>query len=132
MDLENLAARLDDAADRVGPEIKRTVRSQADRLRDAIRQNASGRPGPNVITGAYRASWRVEDFAVADGGGAEIGTDKPQGRRLEFGFYDMTDSLGRHFFQPPYAHVEPAVNALSPQIEAAFRATLDDIFGGGA
>lgn len=132
MDLEDLASRLDDAADRVGPKIQHTVRRQADRLRNAIRQNASGRPGPNVITGAYRASWRVEDFPVPNGGGAEIGTDKPQGRRLEFGFYDMTDSIGRHYFQPPFPHVEPAVNTLSPQIQAAFRETLDDIFGGGA
>jgi hypothetical protein len=130
MDLNDLADRLDQAADRVGPEVRRTVRRQADRLRDRIRANASGRPGPNVITGAYRSSWRVEEFAVPHGGGAEIGTDKPQGRRLEFGFFDMTDSLGRHYFQPPFPHVEPTVNELSPQIEAAFRAALDDIFGG--
>lgn len=78
MDLGDLADRLDAAADRVGPEVRRTVRSQADRLRDAIRQNASGRPGPNVITGQYRASWTVEDFAVPHGGGAEIGTQQPQ------------------------------------------------------
>lgn len=130
MDLGDLADRLDAAADRVGPEIQRTVRSQADRLRDAIRRNASGRPGPNVITGAYRASWRVEEFAVPHGGGAEIGTDKPQGRRLEFGFVGA-DSLGRIYNQPPFAHVEPALNELSPQIQAAFRTALDDIFGGG-
>ncbi|MFE7780266.1 HK97 gp10 family phage protein [Streptomyces nigrescens] len=132
MDLGDLADRLDQAADRVGPETQRTVRRQADRLRDAIRQNASGRPGPNVITGQYRASWSVEEFPVPDGGGAEIGTRQPQGRRLEFGFYDMTDSIGRHYFQPPFPHVEPAVNTLSPQIQAAFREALDDIFGGGS
>ncbi|MGY5127276.1 HK97 gp10 family phage protein [Streptomyces nigrescens] len=132
MDLGELADRLDAAAGRVGPEIQRTVRSQADRLRDAIRQNTSGRPGPNVITGAYRASWTVEDFAVPNGGGADIGTRQPQGKRLEFGFYDMTDSLGRHYFQPPFPHVEPAVNTLAPQIQAAFREALDNIFGGGA
>lgn len=131
MDLGQLADRLDQAADRVGPEVRRTVHRQADKLRDAIRQNASGRPGPNVITGAYRSSWRVEEFPVPDGGGAEIGTDKPQGRRLEFGFYDMTDSLGRHYFQPPFPHVEPAVNELSPSYQQAFRDALDTIFGSG-
>lgn len=131
MDLEDLADRLDQAADRVGPEIQRTVRRQADALRDRIRANASGRPGPNVITGAYRASWNVEDFPVPNGGGAEVGSNAPQAKRLEFGFYDMTDSLGRHFFQPPYAHVEPAVNELSPLYQQAFRTALDDIFGSG-
>lgn len=130
MDLDDLADRLEEAADRVGPEIRRTVRRQADQLRDRIRDNASGRPGPNIITGRYRASWSVEEFPVPHGGGADVGTRQPQGRRLEFGFWDMTDSLGRHFFQPPYPHVEPAVTVLSSQYEQAFRDALNDIFGG--
>lgn len=130
MDLAELADRLTHAADRVGPEVQRTVRRQADALRDRIRANASGPPGPNVITGRYRESWAIEEFPVPNGGGAEVGTRQPQGRRLEFGFYDMTDSLGRHYFQPPFPHVEPAVTELSSRYEQAFRATLDDIFGG--
>lgn len=130
MDLGELADRLEQAAARVGPETQRTVHRQAEELRDTIRANASGRPGPNVITGAYRQSWRIETFAVPNGGGAEVGTDKPQGRRLEFGFFDMTDSLGRHYFQPPFPHAEPAVTELSARYEQAFRSTLDDIFGG--
>lgn len=129
MDLNELADRLERAADRVGPEVNRTVQQQARLARALIMERASGRPGPNVITGAYRSSWRVEPFAVADGGGAEIGTSKPQGRRLEYGFWDMTDSIGRHFFQPPYPHVEPAVNELSPEYEQAFADALDRIFG---
>jgi hypothetical protein len=130
MDLDELADRLDRAADRVGPEANRTVQQQARLARVLIQQNASGRPGPNVITGAYRSSWRIEPFAVPDGGGAEVGTDKPQGRRLEYGFYDMTDSIGRHYYQPPFPHVQPAVNDLSDQYQQAFREALDRIFGG--
>jgi len=130
MDLGELAARLDQAADRVGPEVQRTVNRQATLLRAMIRGNASGRPGPNIITGRYWASWRTQEFPVPDGGGADVGTNEPQGKRLEFGFFDMTDSLGRHYFQPPYPHVEPAVNALSPQYQQAFRDALGDIFGG--
>jgi hypothetical protein len=130
MDLDELADRLDRAADRVGPEGNRTVQQQARLARVLIQQNASGRPGPNVITGAYRSSWRIEPFAVPDGGGAEVGTDKPQGRRLEYGFYDMTDSIGRHFYQPPFPHVQPAVNDLSAEYQQAFREALDRIFGG--
>ena len=130
MDLDELAGRLLQAADRVGPETNRTVQQQGRLLRALIRENASGRPGPNVITGDYRGSWRIEAFAVADGGGADVGTDRPQGRRLEYGFYDMTDSLGRHFFQVPRPHVEPAVNELSDQYEQAFHQALDRIFGG--
>ncbi|WP_039942980.1 HK97 gp10 family phage protein [Streptomyces himastatinicus] len=132
MDLDELGDRLEEAADRVGPELNRTVQQQARLARALIRERASGRPGPNIITGAYVASWQIEPFAVPDGGGAEVGTRKPQGRRLEFGFYDMTDSIGRHFFQVPRPHVEPAVNELSPEYEAAFADALDRIFGGGA
>lgn len=132
MDLDEFAGRLEAAANRVGPEIRNTVSRQATLLRAMIRGNASGRPGPNIITGRYWLSWSIEEGILPDGGEAEIGTRQPYGRRLEFGFWDMTDSIGRHFFQPPYPHVEPAVNALSPQYEQAFRAALDDIFGGGA
>jgi hypothetical protein len=130
MDLDELAGRLERSAIRVGPEVDRTVQQQARLLRALIMENASGRPGPNVITGDYRGSWRVEPFGVPDGGGAEVGTDRPQGRRLEFGFYDMTDSIGRHFFQVPRPHVEPSVNELSPEYADAFTDALDRIFGG--
>lgn len=129
MDFDDLADRLEQASDRVGPEVDRTVQQQGRLLRALIMENASGRPGPNVITDQYRTSWKPEPFAVPNGGGVVIGTRKPQGRRLEFGFYDMTDSIGRHFFQPPFPHVEPAVNELSPEYEQAFRQALDRIFG---
>ena len=131
MDLDELGDRLNEAADRVGPEVNRTVQQQARLLRALIMERASGRPGPNVITDQYRPSWKREPFPVPDGGGAEVGTRKPQGRRLEYGFYDMTDSIGRHFFQVPRPHVEPAVNELSPEYQQAFADALDRIFGGG-
>ena len=129
MDLDDLAGRLEQAADRVGPEVNRTVQQQARLARALIREHASGRPGPNIITGAYVASWQIEPFPVPNGGGADVGTQKPQGRRLEYGFYDMTDRIGRHFFQVPRPHVEPAVNELSPEYERAFTDALDRIFG---
>jgi hypothetical protein len=129
MDLDELADRLEQAAGRVGPETNRTVQQQARLARALIRERASGRPGPNIITGQYVASWRIEPFPVPDGGGAVVGTNAPQGRRLEYGFYDMTDSIGRHFFQVPRPHVEPAVNELSPEYERAFGDALDRIFG---
>lgn len=130
MDLDELADRLETAADRVGPEVNRTVQQQARLLRAMIRWNASGRPGPNIISGDYFDSWGpAQPFAVPDGGGATLGTTQPYGRRLEFGFWDMTDRIGRHFFQPPYAHVQPAVTELSDEYEDAFKAALDRIFG---
>ncbi len=129
MDLDDLAARLEAAAARVGTEVNRTVQQQARLGRALIRERASGRPGPNIITGQYVASWQIEPFPVPDGGGATIGTHAPQGRRLEYGFYDMTDSIGRHFYQVPRPHVEPAVHKLSAEFERAFGDAIDRIFG---
>lgn len=70
-----------------------------------IRANASGRPGPRAITGDYRRSWGI---ATGPRGSTIVGTNKPQARRLEWGFTG-TDSLGRRYRQPPFPHVGPAV-----------------------
>lgn len=83
-------------------------------LRTQIIANAGGRPGPNFPTGDYRGSWEVRplpgpDIAVG------IGTNRPQGRRLELGFTG-TDSLGRTFNQPPFPHVAPAIQQKTRQI----------------
>lgn len=130
VNLEELADRLDTAADRVGPEVHRAVQQQGRLLRALIMERASGRPGPNVISGDYRSSWKPEPFGVPDGGGVEVGTREPQGRRLEYGFMHRYDSLGRFYRQPPFPHVEPAVNELEQDILDPFRAACDRIFGG--
>jgi hypothetical protein len=90
-----------------------------------VRANASGRPGPRAITGDYRRSWtlrlqsgaageRVEPGTVS----AVVGTNRPQARRLEFGFVGV-DALGRHYDQPPYPHAAPALDAVGPEFGAA-------------
>lgn len=93
-------------------------------LQTRVRGNASGRPGPRAITGDYRRGIGLElDF----GGGkasASVGTNKPQARRLEFGFHG-TDSLGRSYAQPPYPHFGPAVDALSDAFVAGVRAAVE-------
>jgi hypothetical protein len=71
---------------------------------------ASGRPGPNVITGAYRNSIKIRyETDMATGASAAIvGSDAPQAARLEFGFKGV-DSLGRHYNQPPFPHYSRAL-----------------------
>jgi hypothetical protein len=59
-------------------------------------------------TGTYRRSIHVAEpetngFQTT----VKVGTDLPHGRRLEFGFFDMTDKLKRHFFQYPRPHFRP-------------------------
>ncbi|MGW3193174.1 HK97 gp10 family phage protein [Streptomyces sp. NPDC001118] len=110
---------------RLGPAARartRTItRHHAMLLRVRIQRNASGRPGPNVITGQYRASWDVRMITSGGQVTAEVFTDAPQARRLEYGFVGV-DALGRHYRQPPYPHVEPAFR----QAEPAFVQALED------
>lgn len=78
-----------------------------------IKGRASGRPGPRVITGDYRRSWTLETGTRGGAQAAIAGTNAPQGARLENGFVGV-DSLGRHYDQPPFPHVRPAVAETEP------------------
>ena len=82
-------------------------------LQTAVKAAASGRPGPNVVTGDYRRSISLTVSMEGISAVAHVGTDRPQGRRLEFGFHGA-DSLGRVYNQPPYAHFGPAVQIVGP------------------
>lgn len=87
-------------------------------LKTRIQAKASGRPGPNAPTGDYRRSWTVSSGKRGATHEAVVGTAKPQGRRLEYGFVGI-DSLGRHYNQPPYKHVDPAKRELEPKFKTA-------------
>jgi hypothetical protein len=108
-----IAAALTGRADLVLPQTVSVVRHYAMLLETQIKANASGRPGPNVITGDYRRSWTHEVFVAGDVVSAVVGTNKPQARRLEYG-YIGPDTLGRIFDSPPYPHVGPAVETVRP------------------
>jgi hypothetical protein len=128
VNLDDLADRLDHAADQIGTVTERRMRTVGAAGVARIRQNASGRPGPNVITGQYRASWRAVTERIPYGAECIIGTNAPQGRRLEFGFWDMTDSIGRHFFQPPFPHVQPALGFIEDTLHEQMRAAVGELF----
>lgn len=128
MNLDELAGRLEGAADRIGDVTERRMRHVAQAGVARIRQNASGRPGPNVITGQYRASWRSETRGIPYGAECTIGTDAPQGRRLEFGFVGP-DSLGRIYNQPPFPHVQPALGPIEDALRTQMRAVVEELLG---
>jgi hypothetical protein len=128
VNLDELADRLDDAADRTGDVVERRMQHVATLGIARIRQNASGRPGPNVITGRYRASWRSETLAIPHGAECTLGTDAPQGRRLEFGFVGP-DSLGRVYNQPPFPHVGPALGYIEDTLHEQMYAAVGEILG---
>lgn len=123
---EQLADRLEHAAVKVRPAIEKAVRHTGEMGVARIRGNASGRPGPNVITGAYRNSWRPELHGLPYGAQCTIGTDLPYGRRLEFGFYG-TDSLGRTYAQPPFPHVQPALGYIGQILLGQMRLAVSEV-----
>jgi hypothetical protein len=62
-------------------------------------------------TGTYRRSIHVEPPTNDDVKPyVMVGTDLPYGRRLEYGFYAKTDSLGRKYYQMPQPHFRPPLD----------------------
>jgi hypothetical protein len=55
---DELADRLEHAAMKIGPAIEKGVKHTVTLGAARIRGHASGRPGPNVISGDYRDSWQ--------------------------------------------------------------------------
>lgn len=104
---------------RVQTEVDKVTRKHAYIGLAKVRQFASGRPGPRRRTGDYVRSWNVQltssvglSAATLTGGvTARIGTNAPQARRLELGFFGE-DSLGRSYRQRAYPHVAPTRRAI--------------------
>jgi len=119
-----IAAALDARAAATFPNTVALTRHYAMLLETQIKANASGRPGPNAPTGDYRRSWTYEMSTGPDQVTAIVGTNKPQARRLEFGFVGE-DSLGRLYNQPPYPHVGPALEKIRPLFLAALGRELE-------
>lgn len=120
-----VAARLNARAAAALPAVASVVQHYAMLLETAIKAHASGRPGPNAPTGDYRRSWTHEFSTSGMTVEAVVGTNKPQGRRLEYGFVGA-DSLGRIYNQPPFPHVGPAVEEIRPAFLAAVGAAVGD------
>lgn len=87
-----------------------------------VQRAASGRPGPNVITGNFRRSIVGESEGLV----GQIGSNAPQGARLEFGFYG-TDILGRSYSQPPYPSFLPSVPEITRAVVEEITAEIEGI-----
>lgn len=84
--------------------------------------------GAPVNTGQYRGSIHTVPPQWELGGTTPfvlIGTDLPQARRLEYGFWDMTDILGRHFWQYPRPHFRPPLDTQWGKYLAIMKGDLD-------
>lgn len=106
------------AALRAPSESGRITKQYGDILMFAVRTNASGRPGPEPITGEYRSSIMNQYSETGNKASSEVITYQPQGFRLEYGFYG-TDSIGREADTAPYPHFMPALHSVSPVWENA-------------
>ena len=103
--------QLNQLADKGGQNLGRAVARAAARTATAAQASASGRPGPNSRTGNFRRS--ITSTTARQEGSQTVaygGTNAPQGRRLELGFYG-TDAIGRRYNQPPYPWLTPAIPA---------------------
>jgi len=103
---------------RAYPDLQAATIEGANVLRALIVANASGRPGPEIQSGAYVSSWKVNTSRSGVTRGTitvSVSSNASQARRLEYG-YVGTDSAGRHYAQPPYPHVRPAVDEARPII----------------
>ncbi|MFF6903511.1 HK97 gp10 family phage protein [Streptomyces hydrogenans] len=124
---DEFADRLEAAADRLPDTIADAVRHTAMVGIGHIRANASGRPGPNVITGRYRSSWTATGRLIPYGAECTITTDRSQDYRLEFGFVGV-DSLGRRYNQPPFPHVGPAIPIIEATLKSQIRHAVEEAF----
>lgn len=86
-------------------------------LLEMVKRNASGRPGPNVITGVYRDSIAIIKTSTYE---STVGTSAPQAMRLEYGF-SGTDGAGRIYDQPAFPHFTPAKDIIAPQFKQAMQ-----------
>lgn len=84
--------------------------TRAIRVESAAKENATGRPGPNVIIGRLRDSITWRFGTDAEGLYVDIGTNVEYARRMELGFTGV-DVLGRSYNQPPYPFLLPALSA---------------------
>jgi hypothetical protein len=106
--LKNLENRFRRLTGRVPKGSAMAVNRLGDRMLAMVRQNASGRPGPEVRTGAYLGTITiVERSSAGNVSSVYVGSGAPESARLELG-YIGTDAAGRHVEAPPYPHFRPA------------------------
>jgi len=114
---EKLMARVEKAMYGGGAIIARDARLNLNRNR-------------SVITGDLKGSITVQVKSYKDYVEVLIGTKLAYARRVEYGFYDRTDVLGRHFMQAAKPYLRPAfehkkIDAMT-YIAAHVKAAVDE------
>lgn len=107
--LQEFEARLGTVVTFVDEAARQSVAEIAGKLEELAKNRASGRPGPEVITGHLRGGIKVAPIVRVTGHkwGTEVGPTMIYSRRVELGF-NGTDALGRTYRQPGYPYFIPA------------------------
>ena len=123
-DAFRLAAEFEGVSRTIGLRVALVTRHYTMLSLTKVKANASGRPGPNVRTGNYRRSINMRMIRQGPDIVGVVGTNAPQGRRLEYGFAGR-DSLGRVYAQSPLPHFGPAMDEIQgPYVAAVAAAAL--------
>lgn len=109
------AASLEATVVRASVEARAAVVEGAAELEWHAKSRASGRPGPEVVSGTLRRGithdpvtpWGVRGWET------RVGPTAIYSRRIELGFRGA-DSLGRVYNQGPYPYFEPAWREVAP------------------
>ena len=107
--IPEFGAALERTVARASLEARAAVAEIAGLIEKRAKQNASGRPGPNVITGTLRRGIIHEPITPwgLRGWKTRVGPTAIYSRRIELGFHGA-DRLGRHYNQPGYPYFVPA------------------------
>lgn len=127
-DAARVAARLKAHATEVIPVTSTIMDGFGDLLVKRVQARASGRPGPER-TEEWQRRGRPTDYhdsihKIVEAGDpyvVGVGTNAPQGWRLERGFHGL-DAIGRFYDQGPFPHWGPAWDETIPEFLVALRA----------
>lgn len=106
-------------------EIENAVGHHGKKMLNVVRDMASHRPGPQVITGRHVASIRLRTSQTGKAFHAEVFSDNDYAHRLEYGFVGV-DNQGNPEYSRPYPHFRPGLE----QVGAEFRDFLHRKYGG--
>lgn len=110
MDLVQFTEKMRRTANKINGSMLKAVQDYTQTLEGEIKSRQGKPPAPNIVTTDYIGSWVHKVTQAGEIVEGIVGTEKPQGRRLEFGFVGP-DRLGRVYHQQPRPHVAPSIEA---------------------
>jgi hypothetical protein len=113
---EELAIEFGHAAAKAPIMARELARKFSVELLNKIKENASGPPGPDIMTGMYIESIYVDVFTSGTTISLFAGSNADQANRLEYGFVGI-DASGRKYNDPPRPHFRPAADSMAERWE---------------